>query len=327
MKLMSANAVIMDDVALSPYQIIEKIGRTCYKSEDSITDDSAARFVKVLQNNRHWAMLEHYHLIFDIAHFEDRLKGLKDYPELTKYLSFSVTQDGHIFVSGSFRAFLELFEKVKTEKYKGINAWLRLERKCADLFPLIFDDPFYKEGIIDPNLFDYYSRADFIKFIDGRADEKELAFRHLTHTVLFTCDRGVSHEFVRHRPCSFAQESTRYCNYSKDKFGSEIAVIEPCFWTGDDKKELLTLWYDAVEFCEKTYFKLLNLGATPQEARSVLPNSLKTDLIITATEEEWEHIIALRYTGVTGKPHPQMVESMSIVYDKLVEESKGRLKV
>ena len=203
MKLMSANAVIMDDIALSPYQIIEKIGRTCYKSEDSITDDSAARFVKVLQNNRHWAMLEHYHLIFDIAHFEDRLKGLKDYPELTKYLSFSVTQDGHIFVSGSFRAFLELFEKVKTEKYKGINAWLRLERKCADLFPLIFDDPFYKEGVIDTNLFDYYSRADFIKFMRKLYHENEENFfnfissvRHSSvfkYTGLYIDDEGNTH--------------------------------------------------------------------------------------------------------------------------------------
>ena len=327
MKQMSANAVIMDDSTLSPYQIIEKIGRTCYKSENLITEDSAIRFVKSLQNNRHWAMLEHYHLIFDVSRFEDRLKGIKDYPELTKYLNITKTQGGRVFVSGSFRAFLELFEKVKTEQYKGINAWLRLERKCADLFPVIFDDPYYKEGVIDPNLFNYYSREDFINFITGLGEEKELAARHLTHTVLFTCDRGVSHEFVRHRPCSFAQESTRYCNYSKDKFGNEIAVIEPCFWMGEDKAELLSLWTEAVEFCEKTYFKMLELGATPQEARSILPNSLKTDLIITATEEEWKHIIALRYTGVTGKPHPQMVEAMSIAYDKLVEESKGRLKV
>ena len=325
MKIVEANAVIMDDIKLSPYQIVEKIGRTCYKSEDLITEDSAERFVKVLQKNRHWAMLEHYHLIFDIEGFEDRLNGIKEYPELLKYFNITKTNDGKIIFSGSFRAFLELFEKIKTEQYQKLNAWLRLERKCADLFPLIFDDPFYKAGVVTTNFFNYYTREDFIKFIKDRPDETELAFRHLTHTVLFTCDRGVTHEFVRHRPASFAQESTRYCNYSKGKFGEEITVIKPCFF--EENTEDYNEWKETCEFAEKHYFSLVSRGRTPQEARSILPNSLKADLIITATEEEWEHIIALRYMGVTGKPHPQMVEVMQIAYDKLVEQSKGRLKV
>lgn len=175
------------------------------------------------------------------------------------------------------------------------------------------------------------SRSEFIDavreaycYVDGGEIANSVIRKHLVHTIKFTCDRGVSHEFVRHRPASFAQESTRYCNYSKDRFGNEITVIRPCYWSADSMQ--MGMWKTLCEFSENTYFNLLNNGASPQEARSVLPNSLKTELIITATEEEWQHIINLRYHGTTGKPHPQMYEVMEIAYPQLVEKSYGRLK-
>ncbi|MBO5435910.1 FAD-dependent thymidylate synthase [bacterium] len=147
---------------------------------------------------------------------------------------------------------------------------------------------------------------------------------HIVHTIVFTCDRGVTHEFVRHRPASFAQESTRYCNYSYDKFGKEITVIKPCFWDDDSKQ--MKLWKKACDAAESAYFDLLISGATPQQARDVLPTSVKTELVITANEHEWQHIINLRYHGTTGAPHPQMVECMTIAVPFLFKESDNRLK-
>ena len=136
----------------------------------------------------------------------------------------------------------------------------------------------------------------------------EAMIEHASMTVRFTVDRGVSHELVRHRIASFAQESSRYCNYSKDKFGSEITVIKPLFW--DEGSQMYKLWEEAMENAEEAYFLLLAKGATPEEARSVLPNSLKTEVVVTADMREWRNIFKLRAAGITGKPHPQMVEVM-----------------
>ena len=131
----------------------------------------------------------------------------------------------------------------------------------------------------------------------------EAMIEHNSITVKFICDRGVSHELVRHRLASFAQESTRYCNYSKDKFDNEITVIEPSFFDDDDKK--MVMWLDSMYAAEKQYFKLLELGATAQEARSVLPNSLKTEIVMSMNLREWRHFFKLRCAAAA---HPQMRE-------------------
>lgn len=136
----------------------------------------------------------------------------------------------------------------------------------------------------------------------------EAMLEHVSITVKFVVDRGVSHELVRHRLASFAQESTRYCNYSAEKFGREITVIEPCFWTHEDNEAEYEAWIAAMYAAENSYLKLLEMGALPQEARSVLPNSLKTEVVMTANLREWRHFLKLRAAGVTGKPHPQMLE-------------------
>lgn len=134
----------------------------------------------------------------------------------------------------------------------------------------------------------------------------EAMLEHCSFTVKFIVDRGISHELVRHRLASFAQESTRYCNYSKDGFGGEITVISPCFLTpGTDGYEL---WYQGCYDAEKAYFGMLNWGCTPQEARAVLPNSLKTEVCMTADLREWRHFFKLRAADATGTAHPQMKE-------------------
>lgn len=126
---------------------------------------------------------------------------------------------------------------------------------------------------------------------------------HSLLSIKFICDRGVSHELVRHRIMSFAQESTRYCNYSNGQFGGEITVIEP-FWTKTQYE--YDLWYDACASAERAYMDLLAIGWTPQQARAVLPNSLKTEIVMTGNYREWRHFFELRACDKTGLAHPQM---------------------
>ncbi len=146
----------------------------------------------------------------------------------------------------------------------------------------------------------------------------EAMLEHASITVRFTVDRGVTHELVRHRIASFAQESTRYCNYSKDKFGNECTFIDLRSGLETDNKQyspeafeaILNEWHEACEDSEKHYLKMLELGATPQMARSVLNNSIKTEIVVTASIREWRHILKLRAAGTTGAPHPQIKEVM-----------------
>lgn len=139
----------------------------------------------------------------------------------------------------------------------------------------------------------------FIRNIIKRGHESVIEHYSITFKVI--CDRGVSHEIVRHRIASYSQESTRYCNYSQDKFGKELTFIKPCYWTEDAKN--FEIWKNAMSDIEEKYFELLENGATPQEARSILPNSLKTEIYITMNLREWRHFLVLRTNGAA---HPQM---------------------
>ena len=145
------------------------------------------------------------------------------------------------------------------------------------------------------------SATKFVAGILGRGHESVI--EHYSLTVRIVCDRGVTHEIVRHRLASYSQESTRYCNYTGDKFGSEITVIKPCYWEEDS--EDFANWKRAMLFAEEYYFRLIRNGATPQEARSVLPNSLKTEIVMTANLREWRHFLKLRTSKAA---HPQMRE-------------------
>lgn len=160
------------------------------------------------------------------------------------------------------------------------------------------------------------SCIDFVKNIIERGHESVL--EHVSISVLFVCDRGVSHEIVRHRLASYSQESTRYCNYSNEKFGEEITIIDPCFWDKDSSK--YQSWKESMQQTEAAYFKELNMGAAPQEARSILPNSLKTEIVMTANLREWRHFFKLRTSKAA---HPQMRE-LSV---PLLEEFKKRIPV
>lgn len=157
------------------------------------------------------------------------------------------------------------------------------------------------------------SADKFIRNIIRRGHESVI--EHVSVTFKVICDRGVSHEFVRHRIASYSQESTRYCNYASDKFSNELTFIRPCFWTDDDPN--YKLWTETMSRLEKVYLELLSNGASPQEARSILPNSLKTELFVTMNLREWRHFLRLRTSEAA---HPQMREVAKMIGAILVEK-------
>ena len=150
----------------------------------------------------------------------------------------------------------------------------------------------------------------------------ESVIEHEAVTVRFICDRGVTHEIVRHRIASYSQESTRYCNYTSDKFGNEITVIDIAGGFSYDlnqesDRKKYEIWKRSMEESEKAYFELLDAGATPQEARSVLPNSLKTEIVITMNLRAWRNFFRLR---VDKAAHPQMREVATLALREFKEK-------
>ena len=131
----------------------------------------------------------------------------------------------------------------------------------------------------------------------------ESVLEHSRVTLRVVCDRGVTHEIVRHRIASYSQESTRYCNYAKDKFGGEITFIKPFFWKDDPEK--YNVWLESMKAAEAAYLKLLEMGAKPEEARGVLPNSLKSELVMSMNLRAWRNFFKLR---AAPDAHPQMRE-------------------
>lgn len=346
MQIVKPEAHLMTKEGVTPYQFIERIGRTCYKSTDKITDDSAVKFVKGLASSKHYAMLEHYwvHLMIDCDPqdfksdvekvVEDLFNQYGGITDIDKFVQ--VTAYKYVFLSAPLRVFLELDEKFGELDCMSCHVPTRVDEvmnAVANKFPELIDPEKWsytndRVYVMEEDEFCDNIANDMVQFNSDTIIKEQM--KHRTHTVLFVCDRGVSHEFVRHRVASFAQESTRYCNYSKDKYGREITVIEPFFFLDghldtEHWSERYGAWVHACETAEEMYNRLTDDGATPQEARSVLPNSLKTELIITANEHEWQHIINLRYLGTTGAPHPQIKEVMGLVVKDLVVKSKGRL--
>lgn len=289
------------------YKQIERAGRVCYKSEDKITDTSAKDFVDRMIKSGHGAMLEHgtVYLILPVGYVQGGY-GLEESTVTKKYRENSYSKVTYQDFGDGQRAYVTTNYRVIIE-----NDWLMdLDYQC------------------EPTEF----------------HEKRV-------TVKFICDRGVSHEFVRHRVMSFAQESTRYCNYSKDKFGGEVTFIIPCwlnikeghyqyvhetgplghdfYWTPevsyDDLQNGAGLLLESLAHSEAAYQELLNKWNnkshdkrfrtgykgnpwTPQQARAVLPNSLKTELVMTGFVSDWNHFFDLRARGTTGAPHPQAKE-------------------
>lgn len=260
-------------------RMIEVAGRTCYKSEDKITDGSAKAFVDMLIDKGHTAMLEHgtVYLRIPVCDYTEETRTILVNDPYSSWTKRYRGEDSDLYVSTNYRVLLEndLLHELKyqiSEEQFIIDTLSQLQRRV---------------------------------------------------TVRFICDRGVSHEFVRHRVFSFAQESTRFCNYSKDKFGNELTFILPCWMdnslvghygqndaghfkvdgTCNDVSGLYML-HSLID-AEQTYLKLLDLGWTPQQARAVLPNATKTELVMTGTVEQWLGFFTLR---CASSAHPQARE-------------------
>ena len=256
---------------LHVFKFIELAGRTCYKSEDKITEDSASEFVDRMIKSGHGSMLEHGTIYLTIP-----VSDISN-PIIYKYILNSYS-----------KIFIDVTNSYITTNYRVLieNNWL--------------DDLKY---ISEPYLF--HTKRTTVKFI---------------------CDRCVSHEFVRHRIFSFAQESTRYCNYTKDKFNNELTFIIPCWIKNlkegnyyayceynNSKNDTSKRWFDSCMSSEFVYTNLIEEGWKPQEARTILPNSLKTELIMTGFDSDWQNFFKLR---CAPNAHPQAKELADMLKDK-----------
>lgn len=279
------------------YKQIERAGRVCYKSEDKITETSAKEFVDRMIKSGHGAMLEHGTIYLKLLDTLDNMSLINRYKE-NKY---SIIKEG-------------------TEKYN-----------CHG-------DTIYGRSICITTNYRVLVENNWLDDLEYLCEPTE--FHEKRITVKFTCDRGVSHEFVRHRVFSFAQESTRYCNYSKDKFQG-VTFIQPPWLDGDISNEdgskfndiYKDIYLDTLTTAENAYLDLLkqwnervpdkrfksgykNNPWTPQQARAVLPNSLKTELVMTGTIEQWEGFFKLRDAG---SAHPQARELAHLLHREFIK--------
>lgn len=290
MKLIESSVQIIEEK--DPYKMIELAGRTCYKSEDKITEDSAKEFVDRMIKLGHGAMLEHGTIYLTIDG-ED--------PNLSKIQS-------NLYTKVNLVPYEVLTEGNYTISYKAhITTNLRV--------------------LIENNL------KELLQYQVEPTEHHEKRI-----TAKFICDRGVSHEFVRHRVFSFAQESQRYCNYNKDKFNNELTFIKPTwldiptgdytYWDGDwcdiDNMKIQLpsdngvadnfLW--CLNNAGMQYRLLINKGLKPQEARAILPNAIKTELVMTGFESDWEGFFKLRCSGAA---HPDAKKLADELY-KLIHK-------
>lgn len=299
MKIINAQASVL--IENDPIKKIEKCGRVCYKSEDKITEDSAEKFVADIIKRGHEAVLEHASFIFQVSYnvyedIRDKVIFVENRYPVKMYLRFT-DSDGYI-VSGNVRAWRDFF------CFAGVPPYMN---DFVEANPILFSE--FKSD------FPFNLRGGKWSIRQISTNELVSTYQRLVHediSVKFICDRGVTHEIVRHRPASFCQESTRYCNYRNGKFGGEITVIKPCFFKENSTRYLN--WFVACESAETAYNAILEDGGTPQEARDVLPNSLKTELIMTAPLMEWCHFFNLRMSPAA---HPQMREVASYAYDAM----------
>ena len=303
---------------------IERIARICYKSEDKITPTSYQEMITGLLERKCLAMFEHSNLayVIDDRLYEELIDASTDMTTLVNWRPnvtvFNVNRlhltqyenkdySTRCVVSGNVRVWYEFFTKV-----------LEFSRITEGLCKLYAQVNFNVENIFELHAYDNYTdyrEYTIQRLVDFNQVSLQERFVHQTFTVIFTCDTGVTHELVRMRDASFAQESTRYCNYQNDKFGNEITCIKPVFFKENSYE--YAHWYAAMSNAEMSYFNLLNAGATPQQARTVLPKSIKADIAVTCNWEEWAHIFQLRALDMTGPAHPQMKELMVPLYEEI----------
>lgn len=299
MKLIESSVQIIEEK--DPYKMIELAGRTCYKSEDKITENSAKEFVDRMIKLGHGAMLEHG----------------------TIYLRIRET------VNGNIPPAMLYWRHLTNSTYSKVIYKIEADHPYEGNYGVLYITTNLRVLVENNRLDDLQYQVEPTEYHEKRI------------TAKFICDRGVSHEFVRHRVFSFAQESTRYCDYSKNKFGNDITYIIPSWldlpegkysnWDNDwcDVSELKLLYPEvdnlsdpancflqSIKNAEYYYFMLINRGWKPQQARQVLPNATKTELVMTGFESDWEHFFELRCSGAA---HPDAKKLADELY-KLIHK-------
>ena len=314
MKIVEQEAVYLPHEG-DPYEFIEDVGRTCYKSEKR---GNPTGFVKGLFKSGHHAMLEHWYVYFKLD--VDTMRMFTHELETFEFQFLNIDTDNY-FVSGSFRAFIDIFAYHMIDDFRHSSIITRMGNILANKYPDIFEEYKYEAderyGVVE-----LLTRDEVISQLKNGKFGSAWIFHLIPHTFRFVTNRGVSHELVRHRIASFAQESQRYIGYNKEKFGNEITIIKPLL---DPESKDYEEWKYAMDWCETVYMNLRERGIAPQIARGVLPNDCKTEIVVTATEDEWQHIVDLRYHGTTGAPHPQIKELIGLAYPVLVEKTEGRV--
>lgn len=281
---------------------IEYSGRICYKSEDKIDQDSAIPFVSKMAEHGHNSVLEMGVLTVKVTYSDPQL--LTDLMATQpRYLHIDSLDEHNLLITGSVRAFREmLIFYPDCVLVKAMAAFL------AARHPYFFETIIPSAGLQNDATISVAKVS--LDEIDNLAPELRIKHRHIG--VLFTVNRAITHEIVRHRPCSFLQESQRYCRYSENKFGGEVTFIKPMFY--EEGTPEYDMWKKAMEDTEQIYLKLLETSS-PQAARTVLPNSCKTELIVYANLLEWKHIFKLR---TTKGAEPSMREVMIPLYEELL---------
>lgn len=267
---------------------IELSGRVCYKSEKKITDDSALAFCERIIKSGHTSVLEHSNVIVKVpqktgSRIIDMMRYYENKTNKISHLKYTFRASDENIISGNVRAWKDTLDAFPYYTFSG--------------HPLLSKD----------------SNHDFTPYVISEGDltdwERQI---HSRITLRIICDRGVSHEIVRHRVMSFSQESTRYVNYGKRGY----TFIEPWWWN-DQNGTIKHLMLSAMQHSIDVYQAMIDDGATPQLARAVLPNQIKTDLVVTATPLQWAEFLRLR---MAKDAHPDMQRIAHLVRDALGED-------
>ncbi|MDD2466686.1 MAG: FAD-dependent thymidylate synthase [Desulfobulbus sp.] len=288
MRIIEPSVVILDELDRQSLPIrIEFCGRICYKSEDKIDHQSAIPFVRKMAEYGHNSVLEMGATTFTVtAPSPEAVDNF--FFQQPKFLQIDRLDKTTLLISGSVRAFTEMMLLHPNDQ---------ISRALFDA--LQKEHPYFFETLsVPPSPGVQHVVVTKIPLSAFEQLHREQQIKHRFLAVKFIVNRAVTHELVRHRPCTFLQESQRYCRYSADKFGKEVTFIKPVFFSeGSDE---YTLWKQSMEAMETQYLRLLETS-TPQAARTVLPNSCKTEIIVYANLLEWQHILTLR-TSLAAEP-------------------------
>ena len=305
MKVIAPYFEILEDLDSQSLAVrIEACGRICYKSEDKISPESAEPFIRNIIKHGHNSVTEMAVLTLSIVYDSESFAS-QFFHLLPKFFHIDKIEKKELLVTGSVRAFRELYQANPTVKMvKAIAEFLGRRH------PLFYEDLLPARGLVKQE----GVKVEKVPLQTVDTLPADLLAKHRHVAVLFVVNRAITHEIVRHRPVSYLQESQRYCRYSQDKFGSEVTFIKPMFFKKGSAE--YSMWEQAMQETEKIYLKLLETSS-PQAARTVLPNSCKTELITFANLLEWLHIFKLR----TSKgAEPSMREVMIPLLHKFQEK-------